>query len=201
MGIFDNVMNEINFLIYGTSPWIMRKATSGLDIEKCNGVASEDTETNTCALCVAVNKCIFISDANKMPLLPQHPNCRCKIEQIPPLKIEDVALDFPMEGKILKYMFFNESKKKLIEDWGYQIEDAEEVYKEILRQAKEKYVKGEYVLGFHNQYGQRITIEIILKGKRDKIGKNYINKTGWMVYPNGKLHNNTPIIGGKKWNI
>ncbi len=78
---------------------------------------------------------------------------------------------------------------------GYIIDDAEEVYNIIAESAKKEFLKGKYELGVLNRYGKRVSIAVELAGKRDKNGRVYRFISGWMAYPNGKLHNNTPFSG------
>ena len=65
---------------------------------------------------------------------------------------------------------------------------------EMERQAREKYISGEYELGKLNAFGQRINIVIEIP-RKDKEG-TVTFVSGWMVEPNGKLKLNTPY-GGK----
>lgn len=81
---------------------------------------------------------------------------------------------------------------------GYTDNDAEFIYNRIADNAKQKFLNGEYQLGVLNYNGQRINIEIELRGKGDKTDKVYRFITGWMAYPSGCLHNNTPFGGWVK---
>lgn len=62
------------------------------------------------------------------------------------------------------------------------------------RQAREKYISGEYTLGKLDIRGQRIDIRVTIPRKDGSGDVSFI--TGWMVLPNGKLKLNTPY-GGK----
>ena len=87
-------------------------------------------------------------------------------------------------------MFYGNSKKQLFELWGYSIIDSEELKNTIEKQAKLAYSVGDFELGILNEYGQRINIPITLK-RKDK--NEYITfRSGWMVYPNGKIVLTTP---------
>ena len=57
-------------------------------------------------------------------------------------------------------------KEKLFLEWGYTVEDALWLQSEIERQAHEKYLSGDYVLGKLDKNGQRIDIRITI-GRRD----------------------------------
>ena len=85
-------------------------------------------------------------------------------------------------------------KEKLFEEWGYTAKDSEWLKAEIERQAREKYISGEYKLGKLNDTGQRIRIRITIP-RRDT-GTEVSFVTGWMVYPNGRIQMTTPY-GGK----
>ena len=77
---------------------------------------------------------------------------------------------------------------------GYTVEDARWLQAEIERQAREKYISGEYTLGRLNWNGQRISIRITIPRKDGSGEVSFI--TGWMGEPNGKLRLTTPF-GGK----
>lgn len=62
------------------------------------------------------------------------------------------------------------------------------------RQAREKYIAGEYSLGKLNLYGQRINIVIEIPRKNGLGTVTFVS--GWMVEPGEKLKLNTPY-GGK----
>ena len=86
------------------------------------------------------------------------------------------------------------NKEILFKEWGYTVEDARWLQAEIERQAREKYISGEYTLGRLNWNGQRISIRITIPRKDGSGEVSFI--TGWMVEPNGKLRLTTPY-GGK----
>ena len=86
------------------------------------------------------------------------------------------------------------NKEILFKEWGYTVEDARWLQAEIERQAREKYISGEYALGRLNWNGQRISIRITIPRKDGSGEVSFI--TGWMVEPNGKLRLTTPF-GGK----
>ena len=74
------------------------------------------------------------------------------------------------------------------------MDDASWLQKEIERQARDKYISGEYQLGKLNIQGQRISIRITIPRRDNGEDASFI--TGWMVYPNGQLRLTTPY-GGK----
>lgn len=71
--------------------------------------------------------------------------------------------------------------------------DAEKIRNEITRQSVKKYCNNEFELGALTEHGQRITIliELPLQGNN-----NLEFLTGWMVYPNGRIVNTTPLASG-----
>lgn len=82
----------------------------------------------------------------------------------------------------------------MFESWGYTIEDAEWLQKEVEEQALHKYISGDYTLGKLNDKGQRINIRIELERKSGSGSVSFLS--GWMVQPNGQIKLNTPY-GGK----
>ena len=99
--------------------------------------------------------------------------------------------------KFSEYVFVYsqvDDKKELFEAWGYDIMDSEYLQKEFIRQAKLAYEVGDYELGLLNEYGQRISIGIVLKKKNKNEYATFAS--GWMVYPNGRIVLTTPY-GGK----
>lgn len=188
MGIFDGLFKKkvTTFLKEGDS-WRQRQNDSPLDIEVCGGIAVADPLTHTCDICVAINKTIFKN--NNKPDEEQHPFCKCK--QVP-TELKEVTLDFSMK-KIKDYLFVK--KVDLMKSMGYIIEDADEVYDTISECVKKEFLKGKYTLGKLSVNGQRVSLIVEMMGKRDKSGRIYRFISGWMAYPNGKLHNNTPFSG------
>ena len=91
-------------------------------------------------------------------------------------------------------IFTNTEKNKAFESWGYSVDDAKWLQAEMERQAREKYISGEYTLGKLDIRGQRIDIRVTIPRKDGSGDVSFI--TGWMVLPNGKLKLNTPY-GGK----
>lgn len=138
-----------------------------------------------CPTCLNLNGCCFTVD--KCPQMPLHPKCHCYTINIPSIQPKIVcAIE-----KFSKYVFREDSdKKELFELWGYSIIHSEELQHEFIQQAERSYSMGDYVLRRLDDYGQRIDIEIKLK-RKNKDG--YVTfKSGWMVYPNGKIFLTTP---------
>lgn len=143
------------------------------------------TLSKHCAMCLNLNGCCFVEE--KCPPKPLHPNCHCFCVDIPSITAK---AECPIE-KFTKYIFANgNSKKDLFESWGYNIMDSQYLQQEFIKQAKLSYSVGDYELGLLNEYGQRVNIAITLK-RKDKNG--YVTfRSGWMVYPNGKIVLTTP---------
>ncbi len=68
------------------------------------------------------------------------------------------------------------------------------IIQKVEKQALEKYVSGDYMLGKLNQDGQRISIRVEIPRKDKSETVSFV--TGWMVYPNGHIQLTTPY-GGK----
>lgn len=147
------------------------------------------TISKHCAMCLNLNGCCFVVD--KCPPKPLHPNCHCYTIDIPSITAKSKC---PIE-KFTKYIFAEgNNKKQLFELWGYDIIDSQYLQQEFIKQAKLAYSVGNYELGKLDKHGQRINIEIKLK-RKDKDG--YVTfRSGWMVYPNGRIVLTTPY-GGK----
>lgn len=86
-------------------------------------------------------------------------------------------------------------KDKVFRSLGYGKEHSETLAREYEKQAMEKVARGEYQLGKADQYGQRIDVEIELKGVGESADKVSYLKSGWMKYPDGSIKLNTPFTG------
>lgn len=81
---------QISQLFTNKSSWIVRNNVSLKDIEFCDGEATADAQTNTCALCVAANRTAYKSNAVCMYW---HYHCKCQYVN----GNVSVQVDFPME--------------------------------------------------------------------------------------------------------
>lgn len=141
-----------------------------------------------CAICLNLNGCCFVVE--KCPSKPLHPNCHCRTI---PMLIMTASAECPIE-KFSKYIFADgNNKKQLFELWGYDIIDSEYLQQEFIKQARLAYAVGDYTLGMLNEYGQRINITIVLKRKNQDTQVTF--RSGWPVYPNGKIILTTPYGG------
>lgn len=150
-----------------------------------------------CQVCLMLDGCLFLE--GKTPPCPHHPNCHCTLE---PVDYAVVLLSISADsdyGKFDPYLFNTQGrhphgKEKLFAQWGYTVEDARWLQVEIERQAREKYLAGNYKLGQLDEKGQRISIRIEIPKKDGSETVTFLS--GWMMYPNGKLRLTTPY-GGK----
>ena len=150
-----------------------------------------------CQVWLMLDGCLFLE--GKTPPWPHHPNCHCTLE---PVDYAVVLLSISADsdyGKFDPYLFNTQGrhphgKEKLFAQWGYTVEDARWLQAEMERQAREKYLAGDYKLGKLDERGQRISIRIEIP-RKDGAGTVSFS-SGWMVMPNGKLKLNTPY-GGK----
>lgn len=94
--------------------------------------------------------------------------------------------------KFTEYIFNdkyrNNGKSKLFGLLGFLIDDSEYLKTEYENQARNQYLKGNYVLGKLDRYGQRITITITLRN-----GVKF--ESGWLVHPLGLIVCTTPLGG------
>ena len=150
-----------------------------------------------CEECLMLDGCWF-SERSALPC-PHHPYCHCTLDPIPYATVVGNAVAHSAYSKFDLYLFNTRGdhphgKDKLFWEWGYTVEDALWLQKEIERQAKEKYISGNYDLGKLNFAGQRISIRIKIPRRNGGGTASFIS--GWMVEPDGKIRLTTPY-GGK----
>ena len=144
--------------------------------------------------------CYFIK--NKLPKKKAegngllHPNCDCKLLNIQKPKNQVVA-DCNIT-KFTDYIFgekyASNGKMDLFTILGFVKEDSEYLKQEFDRQARERYLSGDYKLGKLDRFGQRIDIKIRVQS-RTRNNIEFI--AGWMIKPLGKIVCTTHI-GDKK---
>ncbi len=150
-----------------------------------------------CEECLKLDGCWFLE--GNAPPCPHHPFCHCSLEPISYTVVIDNTLVYSDYRKFDPYLFNTNglqthTKEILFKEWGYTVEDARWLQAELERQAREKYISGDYTLGKLDKNGQRISIRVVIS-RKDGLGDvSFI--TGWMVYPNGYLRLTTPY-GGK----
>ena len=139
-----------------------------------------------CLCCTALSGCYFAAD-NKPE---KHPNCDCK--QFPIAKPYKEAKTNCDVRKFTEYIFNDKYKDngkiKLFGLLGFLKEDSEYLKSEYEKQAKEEYLRGNYILGKLDKYGQRITITINLRN-------GVKMQSGWLVHPLGVITCATPLGG------
>ena len=150
-----------------------------------------------CPECLMLDGCWFPFE--KAPIWPHHEKCHCTLEAIDYLVVVMNATAKSDYSKFDPYLFntmgiYRHGKEKMFEQWGYTVDDARWLQVEMERQAREKYILGEYELGKLDKHGQRISILIEIP-RRNQDGLVSF-ASGWMVKPDGELKLNTPH-GGK----
>lgn len=142
-----------------------------------------------CMNCSALDGCYFVS--RNMPKQPSHESCDCNKKEITYSKVKNKAKSECDIRKFTEYVFKDttgsKGKNKIFYKLGYDIESSEYLQNEFCRQAIEQYLLGKYILKNLDKRGQRLAIQINLKGT--------IFYSGWMLCPEGKLKNTTPFGG------
>ena len=193
MGVIDWLSNIVkNLFSISGNGWVKRISTSSLNIENCNGEAKEDSDTRTCALCVALNGTIFRND-NKPNYY--HMNCKCVNVTT---DLNNVVLDFPMD-KITKYLFKDTNKLDMMKSMGYNLEDYRNVYDQISSNITNNFISNKYLLKELNNHGQHIQINFVINGKNEHVHEKFSCHSGCVVWPNGKIRVATPLIKDKRW--
>ena len=141
--------------------------------------------------------CFF--QQGKAPPCPHHPYCHCTLEEVEYETVLAKASVYSDYSKFDPYLFnthgeYTHRKEVLFAQWGYTAADARWLQAEMERQAKEKYLAGEYTLGKLNKDGQRLSIRIEIPRKNGTGMVSFVS--GWMVCPNGRIRLTTPY-GGK----
>ena len=150
-----------------------------------------------CKSCTVLSDCFFVK--SRLPkkqgvgdgLL--HNNCDCELFNIPkPTKQIRAICDISkFSGYIFSDKYIKNGKKDLFEVLGFNIEDSQHLKVEYEKQAKEKYLSGDYIIrGLNPKYGQDINIIIELTSPTGK-KVNFIS--GWKVHPLGLITCNTPL--------
>ena len=149
-----------------------------------------------CEECLRLDDCWFQKE--KAPLCPHHPYCHCTLDPIPYTIVVSNAAAHSAYSKFDPYLFNTRGehphgKDKLFHEWGYTVVVAFWLQKEIERQAREKYVSGNYELGRLNFAGQRISIRIEIPRRNGDGTVSFIS--GWMVESTGEIRLTTPYGG------
>lgn len=200
MSIFDDAYKK---LLSKFSDWItIDDNQSNWTIEDFpyeTGV-NEDLTKPHCWKCVTVNKCWFKNEKGKKPEEYDpygppnlyHPNCHCnKLGMATPLqsKIKLIITNGKIEWMIKAKI------PTVLNAMGYKESDKDEILQLVYTLARKSYEDGDYEIRDHNKFGVAITLFYNFPGKNEDAGKTYRLKSGWMVFPNGKIKANT-LIGG-----
>ena len=86
-------------------------------------------------------------------------------------------------------------KDVVFKNLGYTVDDSQMLINLYQEQAAAKYASGKYTLGKLDKFGQRINIEIELRGIGDATGKTSYIQSGWMIQADGSIKLNTPFAG------
>ena len=142
-----------------------------------------------CLTCTSVDGCFFI--ANNMPERPLHPHCDCKQKGISYSIVQTKAHAVSGIEKFRDYVFapkhFGKGKVALFKEWGYTIDDSEELRNTYAEQALLAYKSGQYKRKKLDEHGQQLAIPVSLNAK-----KFY---SGWMLRPEGEIVLITPFGG------
>ena len=109
----------------------------------------------------------------------------------------DPHVKVPVE-KFRNYIFkenADHGKNVVFEKLGYSRSDSEYLANLYKEQGRAKYNAGNYTLGKLDEHGQRINIEIELRGIGDFSDKVSYLKSGWMINADGSISFNTPFTG------
>lgn len=178
------------------------------------GIIEEQVKPH-CVKCVAVNMCWFKNEQDKkpehfdyskysfteVPFLKRglyHSNCHCREIRIASPHIDQISI-VELDNK-MKYAI--KDKIGLLNSFGYTAKDENEIANIIANLSKQSYCMGKYekvkIDPEMIKYGFKINIMIDFPGKGLKFGKTYHIKSCYMIFPKGKLKNNTPIGG---WSV
>ncbi len=206
MSLFDDFYKS---LLARFSDWIkINDRMSPWTIEEFPYEAGVDSSMTYphCWKCVTINQCWFKNENGKKPEEfntngpPNlyHPNCHCNKLAIAKPKISDVKFIIP-DGKVA---WMIKDKGHLLKELGYNESDFLEVVEKLKDLVSQEYLNGNYYIKAYDNKGFRIGLILQnFPGKRDKENKYYKIKTGWTIFPNGKLKCNTLIGGLKSWNM
>ncbi len=152
-----------------------------------------------CLNCTALSGCYFVKSQmpkntveNNLGLL--HESCHCQAISISK-PIFDVSTYCSIE-KFTGYIFaekgLKNGKAALFKLLGFDIDDSYLLKLEFEKQAKTKYLEGEYTLGKLDRFGQNINITVKMSSE---IKQNISFVSGWKVHPLGYITCNTPLGG------
>lgn len=210
MSIFDDIRDKVSLKL---SEWVLisdpRSKWTIEDFPYDTGV-DENLTNPHCWRCVTVNQCWFVNKEDKRPQefdysqhsivdIPlakrglYHPNCHDQKIKIDTPKETQIKLIIPL-GKI---NWTITDKGHILKEMGYKEDEFIEAIDTIKYLTTIEFVNGNYTFRIHDKKGYRIGFVLNFPGKHEDYGKIYKLKTGWSIFPNGKLKCNT-LIGGLK---
>ncbi len=195
MGFFDNfVYNDGKIINNNWVKWFHFGVPDeeGKEREK---IRNRLMALRHCKPCTALSGCYFV--VSKLPKKKTegngllHPYCDCNLKSVFNPNIEAYCSVQKFSGYVFSEKYAKNGKKKLFESFGYTIDDSEWLKEEYERQARNKYLNGDYIIrGLNPQYGQDINIIIELSTSN---GRNVQLISGWKVHPLGLITCNTPL--------
>lgn len=145
-----------------------------------------------CMECTALSGCYFKDDISRCPERLRHTNCDCeKINTGAPRAVAYCDIN-KFTGYIFSDKYASNGKRDLFKQLGFTDQDSEFLKSEYERQAREKYISGNYWLGKIDSNGPRMNIEINF-AHPDRGLISFVS--GWMIRPNGQITCNTPLGG------
>jgi len=210
MSVFDDIIEKVTASF---SDWVkINDPKSKWTIEDFpydTGVDENLTRPH-CWRCVTVNQCWFVDKQDKrpqefdyskyslvdIPLVKRglyHPNCHDQKIKITTPKESQVKFIVPPR----KDEWMIKDKGHLLKQMGYKETEFIDAINIIKNLTAEEFVKGNYIFRAHDKTGFKIGFILNFPGKHEDYGKFYKLKTGWSIFPNGKLKCNT-LIGGLK---
>ena len=206
MNMFDNIYDKVMAQL---SKWILIKDPESEwtieDFPYETGVDEKLTYPH-CWKCVTVNHCWFYNteekkpeefdytnySQNEIPLSKRglyHPNCHCEKQQISEPSKEEINLIIP-EGKI--WYLFNKKLLTVLSYMGYTKNDnQEQILNLIYENSRKSFSEGNYKIKTITRFGVAITLYYNFPGQNQYNNKIYKVKSGWTIFPNGKIKANT----------
>ncbi len=210
MSVFDDIIEKVTASF---SDWVkINDPKSKWTIEDFpydTGVDENLTRPH-CWRCVTVNQCWFVDKQDKrpqefdyskyslvdIPLVKRglyHPNCHDQKIKIPTPKESQIKFIIPPG----KPDWMIRDKGHTLKEMGYKENEFMEAIDIIKNLTAEEFAKGNYIFRAHDKTGFKIGFILNFPGRHEDYGKFYKLKTGWSIFPNGKLKCNT-LIGGLK---
>ena len=103
-----------------------------------------------CEECLMLDGCWFQEE--NAPSCPHHPYCHCTLDPIPYAVVLMNTTSYSDYSKFDPYLFdpentYRHGKNRAFESWGYSASDSTWLKNQSEKQALEKYLSGDYMLG------------------------------------------------------